>query len=167
MSHPQTSLDSHSATSSPASAYGLSLCEKQDGETSGQFGQCHARANLSARQAREQGLLMSGTSGPLHSTLLRSTDLQSFLENKLRLLLNGSILCEVTWAPWTTPWPTDFLGDAGQVDFVGCLDGRKRPVESGARTLVDAHPRRVGKLRAYGNGIDVGAASSFISAYMG
>jgi hypothetical protein len=25
----------------------------------------------------------------------------------------------------------------------------------------------VGKLRAYGNGIDVGAASSFISAYMG
>ena len=63
--------------------------------------------------------------------------------------------------------PTDFLGDAGQVDFVGCLDGRKRPIESGTRTLVDAHSRRVGKLRAYGNGIDVGAASSFISAYMG
>lgn len=61
---------------------------------------------------------------------------------------------------------TDISSHAGQVDFVLCLDGKKRPVEPGTPTLVDAHPRRVGKLRAYGNGIDVGAATAFISAYM-
>lgn len=62
--------------------------------------------------------------------------------------------------------PTDLASDAGQVDFAMCLDGKKRPIEPGTPTLVDAHPRRVGKLRAYGNGIDVGAATAFISAYM-
>lgn len=73
----------------------------------------------------------------------------------------------IAWSPETPgERAADFPGNAGQVDFVGCLDGRKRPVEPGSRTLVDAHPRRVGKLRAYGNGIDVGAASSFIASYM-
>lgn len=74
----------------------------------------------------------------------------------------------VAWGSETPGERTsDIASHASPVDFVGCLDGRKRPVESGTCTLVDAHPRRVGKLRAYGNGIDIGAASSFISAYMG
>lgn len=60
----------------------------------------------------------------------------------------------------------DIPGDASEIDFIQCLDGRKRPIESGTRTLVDAHPRRVGKLRAYGNGIDAGTAQAFIAAYM-
>jgi len=63
-------------------------------------------------------------------------------------------------------WSADIPGDASTVDFVMCLDGRKRPVEPGTRTLVDAHPRRVGKLRAYGNGIDAGAATQFVAAYL-
>lgn len=96
--------NSHNVISSRVSDCGPSLCEKQDGLTTDQFGQCRAHANLSARQARAQGLLTSGTSGPQLSTLSRSTDLQSFLESKLRRLLNGSTLCEVTWAPWVTPW---------------------------------------------------------------
>lgn len=62
--------------------------------------------------------------------------------------------------------PSDFPGNASAVDFVQCLDGRRRPIEPGTRTLVDAHPRRVGKLCAYGNGIDAGAAQEFIAAYM-
>jgi hypothetical protein len=104
MSDLQTSPVLPNAISSPGSVYGLSLSAKQDGRTIDPFGQFPARANLSARQARELGLLMSGTYGPLPSTLSRSTDLQSFLENKLRRLLTGSILCEVTWASWNTPW---------------------------------------------------------------
>lgn len=63
-------------------------------------------------------------------------------------------------------WSPNISSDAGKVDFIQCLDGRKRPVEPGTCTLVDAHPRRVGKLRAYGNGIDVATAAQFIRSYM-
>jgi len=61
---------------------------------------------------------------------------------------------------------TNLPGDASAIDWAKCLDGRARPIEPGTRTLVDAHPRRVGKLRAYGNGIDVVTATQFISAYL-
>ena len=44
------------------------------------------------------------TSGPSGSVSSRSAALQSSLENRLRPLLDGSDLCEVTWKPWTTPW---------------------------------------------------------------
>lgn len=60
----------------------------------------------------------------------------------------------------------NIIGDAGSIDFVICLDGRKRPIEPRTRVLVDAHPRRVGKLRAYGNAIDAETTTQFIAAFL-
>ena len=69
----------------------------------GQSGQAPARANLSARQAQEQGLLTSGTYGPPSTTLSASAALQQSLESKLKTLATGSILYRLTWKHKVTP----------------------------------------------------------------
>ncbi|UXY13819.1 hypothetical protein N8I74_10845 [Chitiniphilus purpureus] len=68
------------------------------------FGPVPVRANLSARQAKELGLLTSGTYGQPSTTSSKSVALQSSLESRLRERLNGSHLCTVTWVRWDTPW---------------------------------------------------------------
>lgn len=62
-------------------------------------------ANLSARQAKELGLMMSGTYGPHGSISLHSANLRLSLENRLRAktALIGSILYRLTWKEKTTP----------------------------------------------------------------
>ena len=62
-------------------------------------------ASLSARQAREQGLMTSGIYGLRGIGSSSSADLQSCLESRLqaRLLTTGSTLYKLTWKPWTTP----------------------------------------------------------------
>jgi len=49
-------------------------------------------------------------------------------------------------------------------DWLFCRDGKWRPVEPGAFPLADAAPSRVGRLRAYGNGLDAETATQFIEA---
>lgn len=104
MSDRVTSKDSHSATSLQELASGAWLCETPDGQTLDLFGQVPVRANLSARQARELGLLTSGTSGLLSSTSSKSASLQSSLESKLRAKMQtlGSTLYQLTWKLWDT-----------------------------------------------------------------
>ena len=46
-------------------------------------------------------------------------------------------------------------------------EGSWRPVESGSFPLAHGAPARVGRLRAYGNGLCLAQASEFIAAYMG
>ena len=79
--------------------------DKQDGPTIGQSGQEVALANLSARQAKEMGLLTSGTSGPLCTGSSNSADLMLFLANKFRArtALLGSTLYKLTWKQRDTP----------------------------------------------------------------
>ena len=69
------------------------------------FGLVPVRANLSARQAQDLGLLTSGTYGRTGTTSSASADLQSFLENRLqaRMQALGSTLYKMTWKPWTSP----------------------------------------------------------------
>jgi len=76
-----------------------------DGPQTDLFGQVPVRANLSARQARELGLLTSGTFGPPSSTSSPSADLQRSLESRLRARLSGlgSTLYTLTWKQWATP----------------------------------------------------------------
>lgn len=102
---PMTCEASRSATSLQESVFGHSPCAALGGQTIAQFGQALALANLSARQARELGLLTSGICGPLFSTSLPSAHLQSSLESKLRARLSslGSTLYTLTWKPWNTP----------------------------------------------------------------
>ena len=84
---------SPSAISSQALGFGLMPSDLPDGATTDLFGLVPARANLSARQAKELGLMTSGTCGQPSSTSSSSAALQSFLESKLtrRLNLDGGI----------------------------------------------------------------------------
>lgn len=62
------------------------------------------------------------------------------------------------------PGPTNGLWRA--TDWIGCTDGKWRPVEPGTFPLVDGAPSRVVRLRAYGNGIVSEVATEFIKAVM-
>ena len=50
-------------------------------------------------------------------------------------------------------------------DWLGCRDGKWRPVESGTFPLAQGATGRVGRLRAYGNAIVPQVAQAFIEAY--
>jgi DNA (cytosine-5)-methyltransferase 1 len=51
-------------------------------------------------------------------------------------------------------------------DWLGCRDGKWRPVEPGTFPLAHGASARVGRLRAYGNAINPWQAEAFIAAYM-
>jgi len=98
-------MDLHSVTSSPDSADGAWLSELLGSGTTSASGLPVARASLSARQAREQGLLMSGTSGRSSNTSPASAALQESLVSRLQAATQslGSTLYKMTWKPWAMP----------------------------------------------------------------
>jgi hypothetical protein len=102
---PNDLTDSISAISSPGSADGRSRCVAQDGPTVARHGQHHAPASLSARQAKDLGLLTSGTYGPPHIGLSASAALSWSLASNLAALTRttGSTLYKLTWKPWAMP----------------------------------------------------------------
>ena len=51
-------------------------------------------------------------------------------------------------------------------DWLYCRDDKWRPVEPGTFPLADAAASRVGRLRAYGNGLDAETATQFVAAVM-
>ena len=104
MSAQMSLWDIHNATSSLESASGHWLCVAPDGRIIALSGREVAPASLSARQARELGLLTSGTSGLTSDGSLSSAALQSSLESRLhqRLQSLGSTLYTLTWKPWVT-----------------------------------------------------------------
>jgi hypothetical protein len=141
-----------SATSSPASVSGLTHYDRPVGRTTDPSGPAPAHASLSARQAKERGLLTSGTYGRRGSTLSVSAALQSSLESRLRARTQslGSTLYKMTWKPWVTPsgrsrfrlrasvrrisetgcigWPTPTVGNAdGSQSFEGLSATGKTP----------------------------------------
>lgn len=105
MSHLTTCEVLRSATSSPELASGLIPSASPDGLMINRSGQDHARASLSARQAKEMGLLTSGTYGPTSSTSSASADLSMSLANRLQQVTqtHGSTLYKLTWKEWDTP----------------------------------------------------------------
>lgn len=105
MSILMTSRDTISATSSPGSAGGASQRALPESLTTTISGPGPARASLSPRQAKEMGLLTSGTCGPPSTGSSESAALQSSLASKLRARLStlGSTLYSLTWKDWTTP----------------------------------------------------------------
>jgi hypothetical protein len=92
-------------TSSLASESGATRSGLLGGATSAPSGPAPVRASLSARQAKELGLLTSGTYGRVGSTSSTAADLQTSLENRLRARLQnlGSTLYKMTWKVWVTP----------------------------------------------------------------
>jgi len=100
-----TSGTSPKSTSAPGSASGPTRSAQPDGPTTDPSGPAPSRASLSARQAREKGLLTSGTCGQPDVISSRSAALQSSLESRLRARTQilGSTLYKLTWKPWITP----------------------------------------------------------------
>lgn len=102
MSAQMSFLDTPNVISSPASDCGLIPSPAQGGRKIVQSGQHHAHASPSARQAREQGLMMSGTYGQTSIGSPNSVALQLSLESKLKTLV-GSTSHSLTWKAWDTP----------------------------------------------------------------
>lgn len=98
-------MDSPSATSSQASAPGASRSGEPGGPTTSPSGPAPAPVSPSARQAKAQGSLTSGTSGPPSTTSSLSAVLQSSLESRLRAALDGrgSPLFGLIWKHWAMP----------------------------------------------------------------
>lgn len=136
-----TSRDSHSATSSQALACGALPCETQDGQTIDLFGLVPVRANLSAKQARELGLLTSGTFGQRSSTSSNSAALQLSLESKLQSSLQsrGSTLYRMTWKHWITPLGRRF--SRLQASVLRTSESGFTGVPTPSSTIVDNKPR--------------------------
>lgn len=289
MSDPMIYEDLLKSISLQGLAFGHMPCVAWAGRTAGKSGQAPAHANLSARQAKEKGLLTSGTYGPPCIGWSGSVALSLSLASNLQVLtqMTGSTLYKLTWKPWvmpsarvrfrlrasvprisetvligwptptanawkhpsnsgrqgglnlqtaaqlsgwTTPsasdstrggrgitagmsgsslaqqvkmagWPTPTASDhkggvsrgessqwenisrsagcsgadcrPGPVngfwegaDWIGCTDGKWRPVKPGLEPLVDGAASRVGRIRTYGNALNAEAAVVAIKSYM-
>lgn len=97
--------DSGNVIVSPVSESGPMLCVAQDGRMTVPSGQVPVPASLSARQAKERGLLTSGTCGPRSSILSVSAGLSQSLASRLQAVtvLHGSTLYRLTWKERATP----------------------------------------------------------------
>lgn len=62
--------------------------------------------------------------------------------------------------------PGQINGFWRDADWLGCMDGKWRPVEPGSFPLADGTANRVGRLRAYGNAVNAEAAKAFIETFM-
>lgn len=51
-------------------------------------------------------------------------------------------------------------------DWLGCTDGKWRPVKPGLKPLVNGAASRVGRIRTYGNALNAEAATVFVKSYM-
>lgn len=104
MSPLPTSLDSDSAISLLASVFGLTPSVARACRMTLIYGPAAAPANLSARQAQEQGWMTSGISGRISTTSSERAALHSSWENRLRAKTQtlGSTLYKMTWKPWDT-----------------------------------------------------------------
>ena len=96
---------SRRSTSAPASASGPTPSGEPDGLTIGLSGREVSPASLSARQAREQGLLTSDIYGQRAVGSPSSVALESSLVSRLRARTQnlGSTLYKLTWKDWTMP----------------------------------------------------------------
>jgi len=105
MSGRTTSRDTRNAIFSQGSGSGPTPCAAPDGETNGRSGPVAVLASLSARQAKDRGLLTSGTYGPPGNGSSASATLQSSLASKLRARTAslGSTLYALTWKARATP----------------------------------------------------------------
>lgn len=97
--------DSGNVIFSPESESGPMPCVAQDGRMTVPSGQVPVLASLSARQAKERGLLTSGICGPRSSILSVSAGLSQSLASRLQAVtvLHGSTLYRLTWKERATP----------------------------------------------------------------
>ena len=137
-----------SATSSRESLDGPTLSGSPESAPIPRSGPDHAHASLSARQARERGLLTSGTYGPPSTGSSRSAVLSEFLGSRLRAVSErlGSTLYRQTWKVKATP--------SGRLLWRHVVSGRRTSASGciGWPTPIDNDRR--GSTHCYGKGVD-------------
>lgn len=156
MSSQMSLWDTPNAISLQESESGRWHCAAPDGQIINLSGRVVALASLSARQARELGLMTSGTYGQPSITLSSSVVLQSSLESRLQARLSslGSTLYTLTWKPWVTPsgvCRSRLRGSArrtSETDSSGWPTARATDGEKGSRSLAgcEAEMLRKGRL---------------------
>lgn len=125
----QTTLEaSRSATSSPASAGGAMPRASQDGRTIENSGPGVAPASHLAQPASGKASTMPATFGRPSPISSASAILQSSLENRLRVRLTGSDLCEVIWKPWAAPWGQSLSRPRARVRTISETDSGSLPI---------------------------------------
>ena len=150
-----TSENFASVISSAESQDGLWLLERPEFLTVGLGGAVQPPVSLSARQAKEAGLLTSGTFGPPSTGSSGSVALTCALANRLKALLDGrgSILFSLTWKDMATPAGRKFslLRASGRRTADTERTGAQHwpsPLGSDAVSIVDRHG--AGNLRLMG-----------------
>lgn len=105
MSDPMIYEDLLRSISLQGLAFGHMPCAVWAGKTAEKSGQVPAHASLSARQAKEKGLLTSGTYGPPCIGWSGSVALSLSLASNLQVLtqMTGSTLYRLTWKTWVMP----------------------------------------------------------------
>lgn len=105
MFDPMTFEVTPNVTSSQESECGPMPCGEPDGLMTGLSGQVLALASLSPRQAKEMGLMTSGTYGRIGTISSESAALKQSLVSRLqaRTASVGSTLFNLTWKERTTP----------------------------------------------------------------
>lgn len=105
MFNPQTSPDTGSATSSPASPVGPLQLDLLGGPTTASSGPAAPRASRSPSRAKEKPRMTIGTCGPTSFASSVPDGPLSSWENRLRrrLARTGSTECLLTWKQRTTP----------------------------------------------------------------
>jgi len=143
-------LDIRSATSSPALASGPTPCASQGGPTTAPSGPGPALASLSARQAAELGLLMSGTYGLPGSISSNSAALTLSLVSRYRAATAslGSTLYDLTWKVRRTPSGAPIYAHralAHPTSASGCSSWPTPTVMDAVRGAKDSRPWDTGR----------------------
>jgi DNA (cytosine-5)-methyltransferase 1 len=106
------------------------------------------------------GLADTASSGRQHEPSIQPTGVQSEEAG------NEACGSELSGHSASSDGPDKTNGHWRDADWIFCRDGKWRPVEPNTCPLADGAPSRVGRLRAYGNGIVPQVAQGLIESYM-
>jgi len=106
------------------------------------------------------GLADTASSGRQHEPSIQPTGVQSEEAG------NEACGSELSGHSASSDGPDKTNGHWRDADWLFCRDGKWRPVEPESCPLADGAPSRVGRLRAYGNGIVPQVAQGLIESYM-
>ena len=133
------------------------------------------RARFPASEAAGHGDATDATSsargldhaaGTRHDGVVARSEGTSWDEARLRVSGAGRGQSRLAEHRDDVALPGPHPGHWRDADWLLCKDGRFRPVEPGTQPLVNGAPGRVGRLRAYGNGLCAPAAQVWCETVM-